>query len=211
VPSRGTGKRHDMRYDVIHVLLPSQIHSSQFIAYLTAPVCFSFLITRPYHPRLAAARPQAAPLSLTHTRETPRLSHPRIVRGCEIPRHLPPSTHASPSSLHLTNPFVGHPEHDHHPSSSGGTACSTTGPLQQKRTRGMSQLCPSHLILPPTGFARVKVWISQYDILYCLAWKQAERRPVKNASAASFLGVRRSQIVRGRNFLAKRAGSIEIK
>ena len=34
---------------------------------------------------------------------------------------------------------------------------------------------------------------------------------VMSASAASFLGVRRSQIVRGRNFLAKRAGSIEIK
>ena len=83
----------------------------------------------------------------------------------EIPRHLPSSVHAHSSSLHTADPSAGHSEHHHLLDSFGGIACPTTGPSQPGRSRAVSEPCPSHLILPPTGLARVKVWTSQYGII----------------------------------------------
>ena len=113
--------------------------------------------------KVSTARPQAV---LLHARASRTAWAVCTVRSdYEIPRHLPSSVHAHSSSLHTADPSAGHSEHHHLLDSFGGIACPTTGPSPPGRSRAVSEPCPSHLILPPTGLARVKVWTSQYGII----------------------------------------------
>ena len=85
--------------------------------------------------RLTASDP------LTRTHEAPRLGRVHLARDGLHETRAPVIGHASPSSSHIASLSVGYPERDYHSISYGGSARSTSGPLQRRRIREMPEPC----------------------------------------------------------------------